>query len=101
MTTAQRALSRGFSTLAAAAPGGIVTFRDSAVAAIVEFTPLDNADGSRIPSQSARQSTRIRILASLAPRPGETFTDEQDRTHRIKSVRVAGTWVDCECEVSP
>ena len=101
MTVAQRALTRGFSTLATAAPGGTVTFRGSAVAGIVEYTPMDGADLARVPNFNTRQSTRVRVLATLIPRVGEVFLDEQDRTHRIKSIRAAGTWVDCECEVSP
>ena len=99
MTPAQRALQRGFATLAEQAPGGAITFRGAVVAAVVEYAPQD-ASSSAAPNFNTRQATRIRIKRCLEPKVGEHFVDCQEKIHRIRSIRASGEWLDCECEVS-
>jgi hypothetical protein len=99
-TPAQLALRKGFAAISAALPGGLF-YDDLPVQGTVDYVTLDDtSDGAKVPRLKERKAAMIRVLATVSPEVGKTFTDSNETTFRIRTVRRAGEWVDCECEVS-
>lgn len=99
-TPAQTALRKGFAAISAALPGGLF-YEDLPVQGTVDYVALDDvADGAKVPRLKERKAAMIRVLATVEPEAGKTFTDGDGGVFRIRTVRRAGEWVDCECEVS-
>ena len=99
-TPAQNALRKGFTAITAALPGGLF-YDDLPVQGTVDFVALDDvADGAKAPRLKERKAAMIRVLATVEPETGKSFTDSAGTVYRVRTTRRAGEWVDCECEVS-
>lgn len=99
-TPAQIALRKGFTAISAALPGGLF-YDDLPVQGTVDFVTLDDvSDGAKVTRLKERKAAMIRVLATVEPEAGKSFTDADETVYRIRTVRRAGEWVDCECEVS-
>lgn len=105
MNAADMALTQGFTDLLATA-GDLVTFRGSAVSAVVNWTPQNRDGKEQIPSFSMEQKSEIEIpmgSVASAPKVGEyiaTSNPVGTSKHRIESVRVNGFAYVCHCEVN-
>ena len=105
MNAADMALTAGFNDLLATA-GDSVTFRGSAVSAVVNWTPQHKAGKEMVPSFSEKQESEIEIpigSVSPAPRVGEYITTTNPvgtSKHRIEFVAINGFAYVLKCEVN-
>lgn len=105
MNAADMALTQGFTDLLATA-GDLVTFRGSAVSAVVNWTPQNREGKEPIPSFSAEQKSEIEIpmeYLATGPKVGEyiiTTNPVGTSKHRIEAVRINGYAYVLSCEVN-
>lgn len=102
MNAADTVLARGFSALLETS-GDVLTFRGSAVSAVVNWVPFEDKTFADTPDFSVKSTSRIEVKqssVSSSPKVGETFTTPDGRFHRVQSVVFNGyAWL-CDCEVT-